>query len=105
MSPFKAYSEAFLLVLAVNLSRSDCSLWSYSYLRSGYIKLTALQKYAPNSSLLRSVGIFRKALTLYLSLVIKSLPLGGSTCAQCVSSSGVFDIVCFDGLRLGYNLK
>jgi len=105
MSRFTAYSEASLLVLAVNLSRSGCSLWSYSFLRSGYSKLAASLKYAPNSSLLRSVGTFRKALKLYLSLIIKGLPLDGSTCAQCVSSRGVVDKVCFDGLRLGYNLE
>ena len=104
-SPFTAYSKAFLFELAVNLSRNGCSLRSSSYLRSGYSELTASLKYAPRSSRLRSVATLRKALTLYLSLVIKGLPLDVSTCARCVSSSGVIDIVCFDGLQLGYKLK
>jgi len=104
-SPFTAYSEAFLFELAVNLSRNGCSLRSSSYLRAGYSELTAALKYAPRSSRLRSVATLRKALTLYLSLVIKGLPLDVSTCAQCVSASGVIDVLCFDGLQLGYKLK
>jgi len=104
-SPFTAYSEAFLFELAVNLSRNGCSLRSSSYLRSGYNELTASTKYAPRSSRLRSVATLRKALTLYLSLVIKGLPLDVSTCAHCVSSSGVIDVLCFDGLQLGYKHK
>jgi len=104
-SPLTVSSEFFLFELAVNLSRNGCSLRSYSYLRSGYRELTASTKYAPRSSRLRSVATFRKALTLYPSLAIKGLPLDVSNCAHCVSSSGVIDVVCFDGLQLGYKHK
>jgi len=104
-SPFTAYSEAFLFEVAVNLSRNGCSLRSSSYLRSGYSELTASLKYAPRSSCLRGVATMRKALTMYLELFIKGLPLAVSTCSRCVSPGGVIDVVCFDGLQLGYKLK
>jgi len=104
-SPYTAYAEAFLFELSVNLSRNGCSLRSSAYLRSGYSELTASLKYAARSSRLRSVATLRKALTLYLSLVIKGLPLEVSTCAHCVSAAGVIDVVCFDGLQMGYKLK
>ena len=104
-SPFTAYSEAFLFEVAVNLSRNGCSLRSSSDLRLGYSELKASLKYVPRSSRLRSVATLRKALTLYLVLVIKGLPLAVSTCSRCVSPGGVIDVVCFDGLQLGYKLK
>ena len=104
-SPFTAYSEAFLFELAVNLSRNGSSLRSSAYLRSGYSELTAALKYEERSHRLRSVATLRKGLTLYLSLVIKGLPLAVSTCSRCVTSDGAIDVVCFDGLQLGYKHK
>jgi len=104
-SPFTAYSEAFMFELAVNLSRNGCSLSSSAYLRSGYSELTAPFKYVERSHRLRSVATLRKGLTLYLSLVIKGLPLVVSTCTSCVTPDGNIDVVCFDGLQLGYKHK
>lgn len=37
--------------------------------------------------------------------MIKGLPPAVSTCANCVGSDGCLDIICFDGLQLGYKVK
>lgn len=100
-----AFSEAFLFELAVNLSRNGPSLRSSSYLREGFIELTAALKYTKESCRLRSMTTVRKGLIRYLSLVIKGLPLDVSTCSKCVGEDGCLDIICFDGLQLGYKTK
>lgn len=104
-SPFTAFSESYLFELAVNLSRNGCSLRSSSDLRYGFSELSAPFKYADSSRRLRSLSTLRKGLLLYLRLVIKGLPLAVSTCSTCVRAGGLMDVVCFDGLQLGYNVK
>lgn len=105
VSASTAFSEAFLFELAVNLSRNGSSLRSSAYLREGFNELTASLKYKEQSCRLRSVTTLRKGLLLYLSLVIKGLPLAVSTCSNCVGDDGCLDIICFDGLQLGYKIK
>lgn len=105
VSSTTAFSEAFLFELAVNLSRNGSSLRSSAYLREGFNELTASMKYKELSCRLRSITTLRKGLLLYLSLVIKGLPRAVSTCANCVGSDGCLDIICFDGLQLGYKVK
>lgn len=61
--------------------------------------------YKELSCRLRSMTTLRKGLLLYLALVIKGLPRADSTCANCVGSDGCSDIICFDGLLLGYKVK
>lgn len=104
VSSSTAFSEAFLFELAVNLSRNGSSLRSSAYLREGFHELTAELKYSAGSSRLRSMTTLRKGLILYLLLVIKGLPLEVSTCSKCVRD-GFLDILCFDGLQLGYKTK
>lgn len=105
VSSSSAFSEAFLFQLAVNLSRNGSSLRSSAYLREGFNELTAALKYTKESCRLRSMTTLRKGLFLYLSLVIKGLPLDVSTCSKCVGEDGCLDIFCFDGLQLGYKTK
>lgn len=105
VSPFTAFSEAFLFETAVNLSRNGCSLRSTSYLRDAYTELSAVHKYVGPSLCLRSLTTLRRAVTLYLSLVIKGLPLAVSTCAKCVREDGSFEVICFEGLQPGYKVK
>ncbi|KAK1859160.1 hypothetical protein I4F81_001757 [Pyropia yezoensis] len=100
-----AFSETFLFELSVNLSRNGCSLSSSSYLRSAYSELTSTLKYGAAGPRLRSITTLRQAVILYLSLVIKGLPLGVSTCAKCVLPDGSLLTICFDGLQLGYKVK
>jgi len=104
-SPFTAYSEALLFELAVDLSRNGSSLRFSAYLRSGYSELTAALRYAERLHRLRSVATLRKGLTLYLSLVVKGLPLAVSACSRCVSSDSAIAVVRFDGLQRGYKHK
>lgn len=105
VSSSSAFSEAFLFELAVNLWRNVSLLRSSAYLREGFNELTAALKYTKDSCRLRSMTTLRKGLILYLSLVIKGLPLDASTCSKCVGEDGCRDIIGFDGLQLGYKTK
>lgn len=104
VSSSTAFSEVFLFELAVNLSRNGSSLRSSAYFREGFHELTAELKYSAGSPRLRSMTTLRKGRILYLLLVIKGLPLEVSTCSRCVRD-GSLDILCFDGLQLGYKTK
>lgn len=104
-SPNTAYCEAFLLELAVNISRHGSPLQSSAYLREGYHELSGVHKFLPAAQRLRSVTTLRSALLLYINLTIKGLPLEVTTCAQCCDDTGALSVICFDGLQLGYQLK
>lgn len=104
-SCFTAYSEAFLFKTAVNLARNGSSLHSASYLREAFQELHDGSKHPPASKRLRSVTTLRKALLLYLALVIKGLPYDATSCATCRRPDGSYAIVSFDGLQLGYRVR
>lgn len=100
-----AYSEVFLFESAVNLSRNGCSLRSSAYLREAYRELCEDYVFPDATEALGSVSTLRKAIVLYLSLVIAGLPAAVTRCKRCVRSDGSYSIICFDGLQLGYRLK
>jgi len=54
---------------------------------------------------LSSVTTLRKAIILYLKLVIAGLPAAVKRCARCVRVDGSCAVICFDGLQLGYRIK
>lgn len=100
-----AYSEVFLFESAVNLSRNGCSLRSSAYLREAYRELCEDYMFPDATEALGSVSTLRKAIVLYLSLVIAGLPAAVTRCERCMRSDGSYSIICFDGLQLGYRLK
>jgi len=51
------------------------------------------------------VTTLRKALLLYLALVIKGLLYDAVSCATCLRTDGSYAVVSFDGLQLGYRVK
>ena len=104
-SCYTVYSEAFLFEVAVNLARNGSSLHSTSYLREAFTKLHTGCKYPRSDKRMRLVTTLRKALLLYLALVIKGLPYDTVSCATCRRADGSYDVVSFDGLQLGYRLK
>jgi len=73
-SCYTVYSEAFLFEVAVNRAHNGSSLHSTSYLREAYTELHTGCKYSRSDKRMRSVTTLRKALFLYLALVIKGLP-------------------------------
>lgn len=52
-----------------------------------------------------SVTTLRKALLLYLALVIKGLPYDVVSCTTCRRPDGSYFVISFDGLHLGYRAK
>lgn len=94
-----AYAEVFLFETAVNLSRNGCSL------REAYRELSEKHVFPDATTALGSVTTLRKAVILYLSLVIAGLPSAVTRCQRCVRPDGSYAIICFDGLQLGYRLK
>ena len=104
-SCYTIYSEAFLFEAAVNLARNGTSLHATAYLRQAYTELSGSSKYPHATKRMRSVTTLRKALLLYLALVIKGLPYDTVSCATCRRADGSYVIVSFDGLQLGYRLK
>ena len=100
-----AYSEVFLFEMSVNLSRNGSSLRSSAYLRDAYRELSSDHVYPDAKDKLGSVTTLRKAIILYLSLVIAGVPAEVTRCSQCVRPDGSYAIICFDGLQLGYRLK
>jgi len=104
-SPYTAYTETFLLELAVSLSRNGCSLRSSSDLRVGFSELSAPFKYLPDCGRLRSLTTLRRGIIVYLQLAIRGLPAHVSTCSNCVGADGRIDVICFDGLQLGYKVR
>jgi len=104
-SCYTIYSEAFLFEMAVNLSRNGSSLHSASYLREAFKELHTGSKYPLAQKEMRSVTVLRKAMLLYLALVIKGLPHDTVSCATCRRPDGSYAIVSFDGLQLGYRVK
>lgn len=73
-SCYTIYSEAFLFEVAVNLARNGSSLHSASYLREAFKELHTGSKYPLAEKRMRLVTVLRKAMLLYLALVIKGLP-------------------------------
>jgi len=104
-SPYTAYTETFLLELAVILSRNGCTLRSSSDLRFGFRDLSAPFKYLPDCGRLRSLTTLRRGIIVYLQLAIRGLPAHVSTCSSCVGTDGRIDVICFDGLQLGYKVR
>jgi len=104
-SCYTIYSEAFLFEVAVNLARNGSSLHATSYLREAFSELHLSSKYPGASKRMRSVTTLRKALLLYLALVIKGLPYDAVSCATCRRPDGSYVVVSFDGLQLGYRVK
>jgi len=100
-----AYSEVFLFEMSVNLSRNGSSLRSSAYLRDAYWEMSSAHVYPDAQDKLGSVTTLRKAIILYLSLVIAGIPAEVTRCSKCVRLDGSYAIVCFDGLQLGYRLK
>lgn len=100
-----AYSEVFLFETAVSLSRNGCSLRSSAYLREAYRELSEEHVFPEATTALGSVSTLRKAIVLYLSLVIAGLPATMTRCERCMRPDGSYAIICFDGLQLGYRLK
>lgn len=100
-----AYSEVFLFETAVSLSRNGSSLRSSAYLREAFQELYRDHVYPDATEKLSSVSTLRKAIVLYLSLVIAGLPAAVTCCATCVRIDGSYAVICFDGLQLGYRLK
>lgn len=100
-----AYSEVFLFETSVNLSRNGCSLRSSAYLREAYRELCEDHVYPDAKEALSSVSTLRKAIVLYLSLVIAGLPDAVTRCLRCMRHDGSYAVICFDGLQLGYRLK
>jgi len=104
-SCYTIYSEAYLFEMAVNLARNGTSLHATAYLRLAYAELSSSSKYPLASKRMRSVTTLRKALLLYLALVIKGFPYDTVSCAKCKRADGSYVIVSFDGLQLGYRVK
>ena len=104
-SPCTAYTETFLIEMAVSLSRNGCSLRSSSDLRVGFSELSAPFKYLPDSGRLRSLTTLRRGVIIYLQLVIRGLPAHVSTCSNCIGADGRIDIICFDGFQLGCKVR
>jgi len=104
-SCYTVYSEAFLFEVAVNLARNGTSLHATAYLREAFTELHTGCKYPQSSKRMRSMTTLRKALLLYLSLVIKGLPYDTVSCAKCRRPDGSYAVVSFDGLQLGYRVK
>lgn len=100
-----AYSEVFLFETFVSLSRNGCSLRSSAYLRQAYRELCEEHVYPDAAEVLSSLTTLRKAIVLYLSLVIAGLPEAVTQCLRCMRSDGSYAVICFDGLQLGYRLK
>lgn len=90
---------------AVNRARNDTSLHSASHLLDAFQELHTGSKYPPVSKRMRSVTTLRKALLLFLALVIKSLPYGTASFATCRRPDGSYAVSSFDGLQLGYRVK
>ena len=99
------YSEFCLFENSVSLSRNGCSLWSSAQLRDAFYALSAPHIYPHLTKKLVSVSRLRKAVILYLSLVIKRVPLAVTQCFKCRRPDGSHAVVCFDGLQLGYRVK
>jgi len=104
-SCYTVYSEAFLFEVAVNLARNGTSLHATAYLREAFTELHTGCKYPQSNKRMRSVTTLRKALLLYLALVIKGLPYDTVSCATCQRPDGSYAVVFFDGLQLGYRVK
>lgn len=104
-SCYTAYSKALLFEVAVNLARNGSSLHSASYLRDAFQELYVGSKYPSSNKRMRSVTTLRKALLLYLALVIKGLPYDAVSCATCRRPDGSYTIISFDGLQLGHRDK
>jgi len=100
-----AYSEVFLFEMSVNLSRNGSSLRSSAYYRDAYWEMSTNYVYPEAKETLGSVTTLRKAVILYLKLVIAGLPAAVTRCARCVRIDGSYAAICFDGLQLGYRLK
>jgi len=105
LSCYTVYSEAFLFEVAVNLARNSTSLHATAYLREAFTKLDTGCKYPQSNKRMRSVTTLRKALLLYLSLVINGLPCDAVSCATCRRPDGSYAVVSFDGLQLCYRFK
>lgn len=73
--------EAFLLEVVVILARDGSSLHFASYLREAFQDLHVGSKYPPFTKRMRLVTAVRKALRLYLALVIKGLSYDAVSCA------------------------
>ena len=104
-SCYTVYSEAFLFEVAVNLARNGTSLHATAYLREAFTELDTGCKYPQSNKRMRSVTTLRKALLLYLALVINGLPYDAVSCATCRRPDGSYAVVSFDGLQLGYRFK
>lgn len=90
---------------AVGLSRNGCSLRSSAYLREAYHELSKEDVLPDATTALGSVSTLRKAVVLYLSLVIADLPSTITRCRRCLCPDGSYATICFDGLQLGYQLR
>ena len=105
LSKTMIFSEAFLIETSVSLSRNGCSLRSSTQLLEEFYELSAPHIYPQLTDKLASVPTLRKAVILYLSLVIKGVPLAVTQCVKCRRPDGSYAFVCFDGLQLGYRVK
>ena len=104
-SCYTIYSEAFLFEVAVNLARNGSSLHTTSYSREVCSELHLSSKYPGASTRMRSDTTLRKALLLYLAMVIKGFPYDAVCCATGRGPNGSYAVVSFDGLQLGYRVK
>jgi len=75
LSQFSAYSECFLFETAVNMARNGPSVSSLGYLRAAFHELSVSSLYPQSRVRLRHVSTLRKAIMLYIRLVIAGLPL------------------------------
>jgi len=73
-SCYTIYYEAILFEVAVNLARNGSSLHSAAYLRVAFTEMHTGSRYPRTGTRMRSVTVLRKAVLLYLALVIKGLP-------------------------------
>lgn len=105
VSTSSAFSEVFLFETSVSLCRNLSSLTSSAYLREAYREPSADYVFPDASESLSSVSTLRRAIVLYLFLVISGIPAAVTRCASCVRTDGSYAIICFDGLQLGYRLK
>lgn len=105
VSSSSAFSEVFLFETSVSLCRNGSSLNSSAYLREAYREPSPDYVFPDASESLSSVSTLRKAIVLYLFLVIAGVPAAVTRCASCVRTDGNYAIFCFDSLQLGYRLK
>lgn len=100
-----AYTEPFLFLLAYGLVANGSSLSGSAQLRRHFIELAGDSRLPSAASSVRTLAVLRRAIMLYLELVVEGYPDAVLRCAQCEQPDGSYAVICFDGLYMGIRRK